>query len=71
MKTVQVICVALLLCSPFLLAAAADLNVNVDWTQVLRRTNTAATIEVDVMPFLVVPFQPPVTPLPTLAAGPH
>ena len=37
----------------FLLAVAAPpVTVQIDWTRELRRVKTAATVEVDVMPFL-------------------
>ena len=36
----------------FTVALSMDVTVNVDWNTVVKRTATAATIEVDVMPFL-------------------
>merc|ERR1712166_485702 len=46
--------VATLVLSSLYLASCqnASVTVSVDWTKVLTRTSTAATIEVDVMPFL-------------------
>ena len=45
----------LLAASCVLVAAAAatpDISVNFDWGNVVQQTHTAATVEVDVMPFL-------------------
>ena len=33
-------------------AAAPDVSVTFDWSTVVQRTHTAATVEVDFMPFL-------------------
>jgi len=48
-KAMRAVAILVLSC---LCLASCDLTLNVDWTKVLTRTSTAATIEVDVMPFL-------------------